>query len=135
MKHKIVLQKKGGRKMIQFFRKKMNKKGFTLIELIIVIAIIGILLIIAVPRFAGFTDRAEDRMAESNLEMVENMIAVYRAETGAFPASANFTDLIADLLAGDYIDQGTHDDLIIDANWLNDTLPSYTAATGAVVDG
>ncbi|MGV8148615.1 MAG: prepilin-type N-terminal cleavage/methylation domain-containing protein, partial [Alkaliphilus sp.] len=61
--------------MIGYFSKKINnKKGFTLIELIIVIAIIAILMIIAVPRFAGFTDRAEDRMAESNLEMVQNLV-------------------------------------------------------------
>ena len=41
------------------FQRLKNKKGFTLIELIVVIAILGILALIAIPRFAGFTDRAK----------------------------------------------------------------------------
>lgn len=40
-------------------KKNRKKKGFTLIELIVVIAVLAILALIAVPRLAGFTDRAE----------------------------------------------------------------------------
>lgn len=40
-----------------------NKKGFTLIELIVVIVIIGILAAILIPRFTGFTDKAEATQA------------------------------------------------------------------------
>lgn len=40
-----------------------NKKGFTLIELIVVIVIIGILAAILIPRFTGFTDKAKATQA------------------------------------------------------------------------
>ncbi len=61
--------------MIQFFRKRMNKKGFTLVELLIVIAVLGIIAAIAVPRMAGVTDAvkvsADERQAQLIFSDVE----------------------------------------------------------------
>lgn len=50
--------------------KKMNKKGFTLAELLIVVAIIAVLTAIAVPLFVSSLDKAEEAVFNSNMDVL-----------------------------------------------------------------
>ncbi|WP_231701874.1 type II secretion system protein [Crassaminicella thermophila] len=69
--------------MLKMFSKRINnKKGFTLIELIVVIAILGILGMIAVPKFSGFTDKAKEQADNTSLATINNAIRIYCAEKG-----------------------------------------------------
>ena len=71
--------------MLRFHRK---SKGFTLIELMIVVAIIGILAAIAIPRFANLIDRARQARTQGNLGSVRSAMAIhYGTNDGVWPAT------------------------------------------------
>ena len=58
--------------MINFFSKKLNKKGFTLAELLIVVAIIAILVAIAVPIFTAQLNKARIAVHQANARSVKS---------------------------------------------------------------
>ena len=69
--------------MIKFFSKQLkNKKGFTLVELIIAIAILGILSAIAVPQIGKFRVNAAIASHNANVRTLESAANMYIAEGG-----------------------------------------------------
>jgi type IV pilus assembly protein PilA len=75
--------------MLNWINRKMKRKGFTLIELVIVIAILGILIAIAVPRLTGFRDNAVDMADKATMETIAKAAELYVASNDAVKPTDN----------------------------------------------
>lgn len=64
-----------------------NSKGFTLIELMIVVVIIGILAAIAIPKFGAASDRAKEKEADGIIKQVYTLQSAYNAQHGRLATS------------------------------------------------
>ncbi len=95
--------------------KKLNNKGFSLVELIIVIAIMAVLIGVLAPQYMRYVERGRATADRDNIEAVVNAIQVYAVDpaatsrfaggetvtfrrTGGTPAPAAATGTIADAL-------------------------------------
>lgn len=99
----------GGHKMLKAFMK--SKKGFTLVELMVVVVIIGILTAIAVPVYNSVTVKAERSAIEANLRTIDGLIM-----------TATATEAVAD------VDTAAE----IETKLKSDYLPNWPDVTGEV---
>ena len=102
--------------------KKTNKKGFTLIELIVVIAILGILAAVLIPRFTGFQDKAKSTQVMVDAKQIATAADALLVELDAVPTADQIVEI-----AGDDILAADIDDLAEDSGHVTFT---YTKTVG-----
>ena len=68
-------------------RKRAHERGFTLIELMVVIVILGILAGLIIPRIMGRPDEARQTKARIQIEGIETALKLYRLDNGFYPTT------------------------------------------------
>jgi len=106
------------------------KKGFTLVEILIVISIIGLLSIFLVPKMFGVRDRAKETAVKGVMHSVQLAIEAYQMENDVYPVAKNLPleSLCRNyLMAGGYIAdvQGSYRSVFM--------VMAFVALSGAVV--
>lgn len=69
------------------FARRISARGFTLLELLVVMVIIGLLAGYVGPKYFDQADKAAQRTAKAQIESFKKSLATYRLETGRFPTS------------------------------------------------
>lgn len=119
--------------MITKIRKMMTReegqKGFTLVELIVVMAILAVLAGLAVPKFASILDTSKVKADVSNRDLVQKAVEIYQADKGYYPKDESFEKLMGDkTFVGDtgYIKSAIEKASHPDGDY------EYTASTGKI---
>jgi type II secretion system protein G len=74
----------------------MKNKGFSLVELLIVILVLAVLTGIAIPTYSLITARARETATESEMTNIAKALELYSSDMQAYPVSGEYPDALAD---------------------------------------
>lgn len=65
----------------------LQRTGFSLVELIVVVLIMGVIAAVAIPKMVGSTQTAKDNSAKASLAVLRNAVELYYANNGTYPGT------------------------------------------------
>ena len=107
-------------------RRKQN--GFTLVELVVVVLILGILAAVAAPRLFDTANDARESGTKQSLAVVRDAIELYKSQNGSFPAAATIATDLKPFIKGPFpaVQVGANKN----GNFATATSPIYTPVAG-----
>ena len=78
------------------------RRGFSLIEMVIVILILGIIAAVAAPRMFDTANTAEENTTRQQLAVLRNAVEMYRARSGFYPTTNNLPLAMSSMLNGPF---------------------------------
>jgi len=120
--------------MLSFFQKRMrDDKGFTLIELMVVVLIIAILIAIAIPTFLGLRSRSQNRAAQSDLRNAMTAAKSFFTDDDTYVGfTAAAAETLEPSLTWNEAAASVNDTVSIRAATANQILLSTTSASGTI---
>jgi type II secretion system protein G len=99
---KAITRKKQGDNIMYALRGKM---GFTLVEILMVVIILGLIAALVIPRIANTKAEAEEKACISNQANLNAALQRYKFDNGSYPDHDTYADLAADTnFVGPYVD-------------------------------
>ena len=83
-------------------KRRSSQSGFTLVELVIVVLVLGIIAAAAAPRLFDTANDARDSASRHSLVVLRNALELHRADLGAYPTTATITTALLPYLQGPF---------------------------------
>jgi general secretion pathway protein G len=115
--------------MLSLQSRTSSRRGFTLIELVIVVLVLGIIAAAAAPKLFDTANDARDSSTRHSLTVLRNALEMHRSQLGSYPTAATITTALLPYLQGPFPDAqvGANQNATVGASTQQ---PITTPATG-----
>jgi general secretion pathway protein G len=86
--HEVTVDVSAPRKRVERFGRKRDEEGFTLIEMLVVITIIGLIMALVGPRVLNYLSDSKIKAARIQIESFKSALDLYNLDNGAYPTTA-----------------------------------------------